>query len=301
MCNALADASSHFCNTHINDSMKYSRGTNSIIKSAGIAFLALTMLSACKKDDNKVEPEVVVDTEVKKSTYTLNVKDAIGVRGTVTFSEKSAGSSESVVTISLVGTPSGTHPAHIHLNSAVETGGIAYMLSSVDSSGKSTTTLPVSFSTLKEYDGYVNVHLDASLATIIAQGDIGGNVLTGDTKSYNISPDSASGIFGKVIFAKRRNNNTLVTVDLTTGGILPSGTYPAHINLGSVSTVGLPYKKKTLNTVDHATRKSETNIRRLDDSTVITYANWLVYDGFITIRDAADQNNIVAIGNIGAN
>jgi hypothetical protein len=43
--------------------------------------------------------------------------------------------------------------------------------------------------------------------------------------------------------------------------------------------------------VDGTSRMGMTNIRPLDDGTAITYSNWMVYDGFISIHDAADINN----------
>ena len=277
---------------------------NRITKTVGMAFMLVALFSSCKKKEDSVEPTPVeVPTpDAKSISYVLNTKEQLGVTGIVTFAEKSSGSSESIVTIRLIGATMGTHPAHIHVNSAIESGNIAYPLNSVDSTGTSTTTLSVSYATLVNYDGYVNVHASVlDLVTIIAQGDIGGNELTGDSKSYALAQDMTSGISGSALFQKRKNGNTLVTIDLTSGGILPTGTYPAHINLGSISTIGVPYNKKTLNTINSDTRKSMTNIRKLDDGTAITYANWLVYDGFITILDATDNSKIIAKGNIGAN
>jgi uncharacterized lipoprotein YbaY len=278
---------------------------NKMAKMAGVALMLAVTLSSCKKDEDKVEPSPIppiVITNAMQTSYALNVRDELGVTGTVTFSEKNSGSSESVVTIQLMGAAKGIHPAHIHVNSAIETGGIAYSLNSVDSTGKSTTTLSVPYATLVNFDGYVNVHASLSnLGTIIAQGDIGGNALTGDSKTFTLNQDSTSGIFGNAKFEKRKNGNTLVTVNLTAGGVLPAGVYSAHINLGSVATIGAPYSKKRLQNVDDATRRSFTNIRTLDDSTPITYNNWLVYDGFITIHDASDNSNVIAKGNIGAN
>ena len=266
-----------------------------VLKFSTFAMILIVAVSSCKKNEDST-PDAL------KTTYTIKAKDLLGVTGTVTISEKSSGSTESVVKISLKGAPSGTHPAHIHMNSAVETGAIAYTLNSVDVAGESTTTLPLTYALLTNYDGYINVHLDAAtLNTIIGQCDIGGNVLTNSNKSYTLTQDSTTGISGSAKFEKRKNGNTLVTIDLTSGGVLPPGFYPAHINLGSVSTIGTPVKTKTLNPVDGIIRSSITNVRTLNDGSPISYDNWLVYDGFMTIHDAVDTTNVIAKGNIGSN
>ena len=275
---------------------------NFIAKFAAFAMIAMVTLASCKKDKTtEVTPDPVVTPDALKTTYTLNVKDVLGVTGTVTFAEVSSGSTNSVVTIKLVGAPASTHPAHIHMNSAIETGGIAYALTDVDAAGNSSTILPISYGGLIAFDGYVNVHLDAAtLGTIVAQGDIGGNVFTGNTKSYTLLQDSTTGISGVAKFDQRKNGNTLVTVDLTSGGILPGGMYPAQINLGSVTTIGSPVVRRTLNPVNGTSRLSITNVRTLNDGAAITYDNWLVYDGFLSVHDAANVSNIIALGNIGA-
>ncbi len=284
--------------------MKKIISKNVASKITALALIFLITVAGCKKDkEEEVTPTPVpVPVEIQKTTYTFKVVDLIGVTGTVTIAEKSVGSNETVVTIALTGAPAGIHPTHIHMNSAVETGAIVYNLNSVDASGNSSTTLSVAYFILSNFDGYINVHLDATtLGTIIAQADIGGNLLTGTYITYLINQDSTSGISGNAKFEKRKNGNTLVTVDLTSGGTLPAGNYPTHINLGSVSSIGTPVNRKTLNSVDGLSRKGITNVRTLNDGVAITYDNWLVYDGFITVYDAANTSNIIALGNIGSN
>ncbi len=282
--------------------MKINRVKNTVLLFA--AFIAILSLSitGCKKDKEEEPQPDPVPAEIQKTTYAMKVKDVVGVSGTITIAEKSPGSSESVVSIHLDGAPLGMHPAHIHMNSALETGAILYGLNDVDTLGNSSTTLAVSYAILVSLDGYVNVHLsNLLLGTIIAQADIGGNALTGANKSYLILADSSSGITGNVKFEKRKNGTSLVTVDMASGGTLPAGLYPTHINLGSVATIGSPVNRRTLNPVDGITRKSITNVRTLNDGSAISYENWLVYDGFITVYDAANNSNILALGNIGSN
>src|SRR5687768_15021018 len=81
----------------------------------------LVMISGCKKE--KDEP-------ARKTTYNLKTKDVGGISGTVTFTETS--STQTTVEIALTGVSNGSHPAHVHLKSAVEGGDIAITLTPVD-------------------------------------------------------------------------------------------------------------------------------------------------------------------------
>ena len=158
--------------------------------------------------------------------------------------------------------------------------------------------LSISYSQLILLDGYVNVHESStSLGTIIAQGDIGGNVLTSTTKSYTLDSVGAFGVTGTALFSKRLNGNTLVSIALA--GAIAGGSYPAAIHLGSVATVGGGPVSKTLTAVDGTTGKSYSNIRTLDDGTAISYDNLLVYDGYIAIQQSAVIPTTICQGNIG--
>ena len=127
-------------------------------------------------------------------TYDLGSVGGSSVSGTATFKEMNDNSI--TVELDLDGTPDGgEHPAHIHFNSVVETGGIARSLTSVDgSTGKSSTNFSalddgssISYDDLLDYDGHINVHLSSDDLTVVAQGDIGGNELTGATKTYTLN------------------------------------------------------------------------------------------------------------------
>jgi hypothetical protein len=92
---------------------------------------------------------------------------------------------EALATIMLDGTPAGgMHPAHIHMNTAAESGAIAFTFNPVDGdTGMSMTNVSefdddtaFMYSDIMDYDGYVNVHASATdLATLAAQGNIGAN------------------------------------------------------------------------------------------------------------------------------
>jgi hypothetical protein len=151
-----------------------------------------------------------------------------------------------------------------------------------------------------EFDGYLNVHESASnLNMILAQADVGGNELSGTNVSYNLTTVDSSGVSGTVLFEKRKNENTLITISLT--GTITGGVSPAHIHLGSVTTVGGGPIVISLNNVDGATGKSYTNVRALDSQTLITYAGLLAYDGYLNVHESeANLTSILCQGNIGA-
>ncbi|MFW5878056.1 MAG: hypothetical protein ACOCUP_02970, partial [bacterium] len=154
---------------------------------------------------------------------------------------------------------------------------------------------------LIEYDGHIKVVKSSSETDVVlAQGDIGGNVLTGEDVTYTLSAMDAFGVSGTALFEERENGNTLVTLNLD--GTIDGEVYPATINLSSVSTIGGGPVTKTLNNVNGTSGKSYTNIRELDDGMNISYDDWLVYDGYINIyQTSVDFDNIISQGNIGSN
>ncbi len=148
---------------------------------------SLVYLSSCSK---KSDPGPQL-TGVSKQ-FALAAKSNSGISGTVTFAKRS--DNATVITVQLTGTQAGgSHPAHIHANTAVEGGGILLDFAPVDgATGKSETVTKalndgtlITYEDLLAFNGYVNVHASSSdLGTLIAQGDIGQNELTGDSKVY---------------------------------------------------------------------------------------------------------------------
>jgi hypothetical protein len=263
-----------------------------IIVLSFLLLITLTM-SECKKDSSPAAT----------TTYQLPVKDQLGVSGTIKFTQTS--STVTTVTITLTGSDSAYHPAYIRSNSAVEGGAIAITLTPVIG-GSSTTQVTrydngsaINYSQLIQIDGYVDVdESNSNQSLIIAEGDIGGNLLTGTTTSYALDTIGTNGVSGTALFAQRVNGNTLVSVSLT--GTLAGGVYPAGIYLGSVATVGGGPLTKTLTSVTGTSGKSYTNVRSLDNGTVVTYTSLLAYDGYIAILQSATASTIICDGNIGA-
>ncbi|MCX6249900.1 MAG: hypothetical protein NTX61_04025 [Bacteroidetes bacterium] len=255
-----------------------------------ILFIAV---GACNKDNSTPAAD-------RKISYSLKVKDVLGVSGTATFTETS--STVTTIDIVLTGAPSGTHPAELCTNSAIEGGTVVITFNPVDATGKSSTSVTtLTYTQLISYDGFIKVLKSSTESDVIfAQGDIGGNVITTTNKTYILDTIGSYGVSGTALFEKRVNGNTLVTIMLT--GTIPGDVYPATINLGSIASVGGGPVVKALNNVDGTTGKSYTNIKKLDSGIDITYDNWLVYDGYINIyQTSVNIGNIICHGNIGSN
>ena len=239
-------------------------------------------------------------------SYVLNEKDVAGISGSVLFEKRKNG--EAQATIMLAGTPNGgSHPAHIHMNTAVEGGGILYTFSPVDgTTGMSVSNVsmlddstPFNYEDILAVDGYINVHLSMSqLSTIVAQGDIGQNELTGENKVYNLEEKDIAGISGTVTFEERSNGEALATISLS--GTTNGGMHPTHIHANSAA-VGGPILY-TFGSVNGTTGMIQTNISKLDDDTPFGFADLLTVDGYINVHQSSSNlGTIIAQGNIGQN
>ncbi|MGB3852182.1 MAG: CHRD domain-containing protein [Tunicatimonas sp.] len=249
------------------------------------------------------------------TTYTLSEKDVEGISGTAKFEKRANG--ETLVTISLEGTPEGgVHPAHIHANTAAQGGGIVVTFNPVNgTTGTSVTNVTatdgeegaaitydelVGTDDTPGYDGYINVHLGpgAQLETIVAQGDIGQNVFTGEEIVYQLDSIAVPSIKGTATFQERSNGSALVTIQLQ--NTPADGTHPAHIHANTAAEGGAI--AISLNPVNGATGLSQTEVSAYDDGTEVSYADLLDYDGYINVHlSAADLGTIVAQGDIGSN
>jgi hypothetical protein len=244
----------------------------------------------------------------EEKSYMLDEKDVDGISGSILFQERKNGFA--LATIALEGTPDGgEHPAHIHENSALEGGGILFTFNPViGDTGMSITDTrqgegmdesPFTYEEILDVDGYVNVHLSATdLGTIVAQGDIGINELTGETMSYDLAEVDVDGISGTILFEKRKSGVALATISLE--GTPDGGEHPAHIHANSASEGG-PILF-TFTPVDGDTGMSKTNVSALDDGTDFAYDDVLTVDGYVNVHLSADDLDvIVAQGDIGAN
>ncbi|WP_193554882.1 autotransporter outer membrane beta-barrel domain-containing protein [Maribacter aurantiacus] len=239
-------------------------------------------------------------------TYELGSVAVPTISGTATFEERLNG--EALATIMLEGTPDGgMHPGHIHANSATETGDILFTFNPVDgTTGMSVTNVATldddsafGYDDVLEVDGYINIHLSADdLATLVAQGDIGENELTGTSKTYALASVDVPGISGNATFFERVSGNALAVIELT--GTPADGVHPAHIHANSAAETGPIIF--SFNPVDGTSGMSSTHVEILDDETPFSYQDVLEVDGYINVHLSPDDlATLVAQADIGIN
>ncbi|MBZ9651964.1 CHRD domain-containing protein [Psychroflexus montanilacus] len=242
-----------------------------------------------------------------EKSFDLEERDAPGISGSILFQERENG--EALATISLENTPAGgMHPAHIHMNTAAEGGDIIYTFTPVNGdTGMSQSNVAAldddtefGYADVLEVDGYVNVHLSADdLGTIVAQGDIGQNELTGESITYTLNEVDVPGINGDVTFEERVNGEALATLNIA--NTIPGEEHPAHIHANSASEGGdIIY---TFAPVNGDTGMSQSNVSALDDDTEFGYADVLEVNGYVNVHlgPGDDLATIVAQGDIGSN
>ncbi|MFN2260851.1 MAG: CHRD domain-containing protein [Psychroflexus sp.] len=273
------------------------------LKSITFLFLTAGLMLSCSDDD---DGGTNVDPIGDQKTYTLMEMSDSGVSGTATFQNQSDGST--LITLDVDGTTSeGMHPSHIHMNTAAESGDIVIDLNEVDgATGMSETVVTstdsgemISYEDLLEFDGYINIHLSADeLGTIVAQGDIGQNELTGEMKSYNLETRDVDGISGTVMFQERINGEAQATIMLD--GTPADGMHPAHIHMNTAAEGGdIIY---TFTPVNGDTGMSRSNVDMLDDGSDFGYSDVMDVNGYVNVHLSADElGTIVAQGDIGQN
>ena len=308
--------------------MTLSTRVRRVLSAAALMLLPLALvLSGCDSDDGMTgtTPPSVGD----QVSYNLSAQNNSGVTGTVTFWR--AGPDTTLVTLALdpsATNPNVSHPAHIHLNSVSEGGGIEYYLSAVNGSAPNGTTarkIGVPIEDLATFDGHVNVHASpANLETVVAQGNIGANAegTEGEglnfvdspratTYPLNASPTEGSvlsgGITGTVRFEELTSSQTLVTYALDTDGSVENYVGSdvtvaqiGHIHENTVaeggSIVSGPFSGYlgSVAPTDPAARSSRIINAGFDELTS--------YDGYVNIHQSnANAQYVFAQGNIGAN
>lgn len=269
--------------------------------------MSVATLSSCSSDDDNGTTGPVPTGESK--TYNLASVANPNISGTAKFINNTDNSV--TIELQLSGTPDGgMHPAHIHNGFAQQAvgGTIALDLGTVNGdTGFSTTTVstlndgtPISYEQLLDFDGYINVHLSADdLGTLVAQGNIGQNEMTGNSTTYALGSVADPSISGTVMFSELVNGDALAKIELN--GTPEGGIHPAHIHMGSVATApgSIIF---TFNPVNGDNGLSYTKVAELDDMTSFGYSDVLSVDGYVNVHlSSTDLETLVAQGNVGAN
>jgi len=239
-------------------------------------------------------------------SYDLTEREIDGIDGRIIFYKRKNGFT--LTEIDLDGTPNGgLHPAHIHMNSALEGGDILISLTMVNgTTGSSLTDIrttddgaTIDYEDLLTANAHVNVHLSSSeLTTIVAQGDIGTNELTGESISYNLNEKDVEGISGKVTFEERIDGSIKASIALD--GTAQNGIHPAHIHENSAIEGG-PILV-TFNMVDGNNGMSQTTIRQFDDGSPLNYQALKTLNGYVNVHLSTQYlDTILSQGDIGIN
>lgn len=266
-------------------------------------------------------PDLTGTSESYALNYRVNSSNPTSI-AFVTFAEaEKSGNSYTYVIINSLGGPEGSHPAHIHEGDATANGDIAISLSNVsidaDGVGTSITEIKefdagnmVNYASLVDYDGYINVHYMNDLSMLIAQGDVGGNSLTGNSETYALGSVAISGISGEATFYERKNGYSRVVVKLD--GSIP-GDHPNHLHLGTAPPDNGPIHIS----LSHigADGYGVTDVRNLFDSGTddlaspggmntgdpISYTELLALETYLNVHFSdTDLSTLIAQGNTGA-
>jgi hypothetical protein len=240
----------------------------------------------------------------RSSTYELPARSSENIGGVATITERKNGSS--MISVAMSGTTAGVnHANHIHTNSALDGGAIVISFNNISGNdGVSRTNISkmddgtsITYEELLDFNGHIVVHPGTGQFNILATGDIGQNQLTGEFEEYPLLSQNEDNINGTVYFRQRKNNTTLVEMELT--GTASGLDHTTHIHQSTALSGGVI--EISFNNVDGGSGISQTNITQMDDGTTITYDELTNYDGHVVVHPNANQLSIVAKGDIGSN
>ncbi|MFV8336095.1 CHRD domain-containing protein [Flavobacterium sp. RSP29] len=122
--------------------------------------------------------------------------------------------------------------------------------------------------------------------------------LTGESKQFILLSKSNPAVSGTVTFAKRNDDTTLITVQLS--GTSAGGNHPAHIHAGTAAEGGAI--SLDLTSITGSTGKSETVVKALNNGSPITYEQLISFDGYVNVHlSGTDLATLIAQGDIGIN
>jgi len=254
----------------------------------GLLAIAILWVTSCDSE--------LPDVSGKNRVYELSALTAERIEGQVIIRERNDGSTQ--LEISLDGlAPQAQLPAYVHFNTALEGGGIAITLEPVDgNSGTSVTEVtqldngtPLGYDELIEFDGHLN-------SSLVAQGDIGANALTGRFQQFSLTAVDINNADGLLTVEERESGYSLLTVDLEQ--TVAGRQHPATLNFGVIADDA--EIAVFLNPVDGDSGISKTDLEQLDGGLLIPYQALIEFSGFIRVHlgPDADMTTIVSQGNI---
>ena len=245
-----------------------------------------------------------------------------GVSATATF--QALNDTQSLVTLALDDGPTGTslaHPAHIHLNTAADGGGIEIYLTPIDglsqpsNNGTSTKIVDQPLDDLLRFGGHINIHeSNENLGSVVARGDIGANargvavdavplVDSPRSVSYDLAPNANDGTLSNGVSATAEvlelgDSQTLVTLRLPDGPTDTPFGHPAHIHANSAAEGGsIAIYIAPIDGLAHPNNNA-TSSQIVDRS----YDELTSFDGHVNIHESnASLGTVIARGDIGAN
>lgn len=270
-----------------------------LLRTAAVPALTVFLLSSCVKE--KVE-----DVVNQRETYSLNTANSSGVSGSVAFKREGNGTR---ITITLKGAdPQQHYPAGIYQNASLEAGPMAVSLGNISGSTGQLDTLiykldngiNASFDNLMAFNGHVSIQ-QGTFA--VAAGDIGGNELTGQSKTYPLQAAGNSGVTGTFTIQERKNGHVLTTLRVTGTGTDPLNIYPAAVMNGKADDSTRQQKVVTLGNITPGEGILEKNIRQADNGTRINYTYLTGLNAHVNIWQtvSTQDSTLVAQGNIGPN
>jgi hypothetical protein len=259
-----------------------------------VALILVVVLAGCRKTDDAVEA-----TLTGRQVQYAVTNDAGSTVANATLAERNDGSA--LLTLRLMGT--GATSASLNFGPATDNGAVAVSLAPFDAAGQSRTVLtalangqPLSYNDLLVFDGHLRL---LNNAQPVARADVGGNTLTGQSRSFTLNPADANNIGGRITFSQRNNGFTLIQVALN--NTATGNAYPAHVHLGSNVFCGGAIAV-TLNPIEGGTGRSATSIRAYDSTegqrnggAALSYAQLVQLQSCYEVHRSATDNAVVAV------
>lgn len=250
------------------------------------------------------DDESVADLTGNRIQYTLTEFGNSGLSGRVEFEERADKSTR--VTVTVTGSFSQDLPIQIRNGDEIEGGEILVNLNPVSfSSSESVTEVSTtSAGTSLSYDSWstINAHIRMNrdpldLSSIAALAAIGNNELLDESESYAVSDVNGSGVSGNIIFTKRKDGHTLVTMEFSgtsTDVLHPAGIYSGNSDDGGTEII-------ELNSIDGTTGLGFTSVREDKNGTPNQFDELNVLDAHCIVSFSATNPSTVSRSDIAGN